>query len=426
MSISASAMACAMPLKSLEDDPRQLRVALFSGNYNYVRDGANQALNRLVEYLLRQGAAVRVYSPTSKNPSFAPVGDLVSIPSMPFPFGRGEYRVAWPIPRHIRADIEAFRPNIFHISLPLFLGSSALSLSRKLGLPAIASMHTRFETYPRYYGLGMLERPITDILRRFYSQCDAVVAPSESAARVMEQQGMAEGVRIWTRGIDTKVFNPAQRDPAWRREQGFSDTDVVVAFLGRLVMEKGLDVVAATMNQLAERGTRAKMLVIGDGPARDWLEKKMPDALFLGQQSGAALGKAVASADILFNPSTTETFGNVTLEAMASGLPVIGADATGSKSLIEHGRTGFLSPPDNIEGFVSGLELYLNNHDVRRAHGAAGLCASKAYEWDSVNQAMVQTYFEVQQIAAGRSKYAAPAPAPTTPDRHLNGSVAHR
>jgi phosphatidylinositol alpha 1,6-mannosyltransferase len=382
------------------DDPRRLRVALFSGNYNYVRDGANQALNRLVEYLLRRGAAVRVYSPTSENPSFEPVGDLVSVPSVPVPFGRGEYRIAWPIPRHTQDDLSAFRPNVCHISLPIFLGSSALKLSRRMGVPTVASMHTRFETYPSYYGLGMLEGPITGLLRRFYNQCDAVVAPSESAARMMELQGMSEGVRIWTRGIDTDIFHPSRRSFEWRRQHGFADTDVVIAFLGRLVMEKGLEVVAATIERLKARGVDHKMLVIGEGPAREWLTNRMPDAVFVGHQSGPALGTAIASAEILFNPSTTETFGNVTLEAMASGLPVVAANAPGSSSLVCHGRTGLLVPPGDIEGFAHGLQHYLGDRTLRFTDGRAALRASEAYEWDSVNEAMIEAYFVAQRLAS--------------------------
>src|SRR6185503_308240 len=132
-----------------------LRIALFSGNYNCVRDGANRALNRLVAHLLDRGAAVRVYSPTVRAPAFAPAGDLVSVPSLRIP-GRSEYRIAMGLPAALRADVRAFAPTHVHVSCPDLLGTSAQALARSLGAPIVASMHSRFEAYPVHYGLDFL------------------------------------------------------------------------------------------------------------------------------------------------------------------------------------------------------------------------------------------------------------------------------
>ncbi|HEY9092834.1 glycosyltransferase, partial [Parasphingorhabdus sp.] len=163
-----------------------LRIALYSGNYNFVRDGANQALNRLAEYLLRQGAAVRVYSPTTDTPAFEPTGDLISVPSFAFP-GRGEYRFPTHISASARRDLAAFNPNIIQISSPDRVGHRMVSWARNRNIPVLASVHTRFETYPRYYNLAFLEPVIEAILRRLYRRCDALVAPSESMAQVLRQ-----------------------------------------------------------------------------------------------------------------------------------------------------------------------------------------------------------------------------------------------
>ncbi len=375
-------------------DASELRIALFSGNYNCVRDGANQALNRLVEYLLRRGAQVRVYSPTIDQPSFAPKGDLISLPSIPIPFGRGEYRIAWPIPRTVKEDIERFRPNICHISVPLFMGSSALRLAHAMNIPAVASMHTRFESYPRYYGLGFLERPLMAMLRRFYSNCNAVVAPCQSAADLMQIQGLADLVGIWSRGIDTDIFNPGRRSAHWRDEVGLGNDLPVIAFLGRLVMEKGLDEFVTSIGLLKQRGLKFRTLIIGEGPARDWFAHALPDAVFTGHIQGAELGRAIASADILFNPSSTETFGNVTLEAMACGLPVVAAQATGSSSIIEHGSNGLLVEIGDFEGYADALTTYLDNRNLRHKAGAAALAYSANFDWDQINEAMIQTYLK--------------------------------
>jgi len=226
-----------------------LRIALYSGNYNYVRDGANQALNQLVGYLLRQGAAVRVYSPTTDTPAFAPTGDLISVPSFAFP-GRGEYRFPTHISRRAKRDLVEFNPNIMQISSPDPVAQQMVTWARKRDIPILASVHTRFETYPRYYNLAFLEPVVEAILRRVYRRCDALVTPSESMAQVLRDQRMNYDVGIWSRGVDKDAFNPSQRDMAWRQSLGISDNEPVIGFLGRLVMEKGLDVFSDSIDEL--------------------------------------------------------------------------------------------------------------------------------------------------------------------------------
>ncbi len=369
-----------------------LRIALFSGNYNYVRDGANQALNRLVDYLLRSGANVRIYSPTVETPAFQATGELVSIPSLPFPAGRGEYRLAFGLTRTAKRDLEAFSPNLIHVSSPDFLGHSAVKFARKRKIPVVASMHTRFETYPRYYGLAFLEPAIEAILRRFYRRCDAVVAPSESMAQVLREQRMSYNIGIWTRGIDREIFNPAKRDLGWRKSLGLDPELPVIGFLGRLVMEKGLDVFSDAIDMLKHRQIRHAVLVVGDGPAREWFRGRLPEAVFAGFQGGHDLGRAVASMDVLFNPSVTETFGNVTLEAMACGVPVVAAKATGSENIVDDGMTGRLIKPGAISAFADALGEYCSDPAMRKAQGRAGIETSARYDWDIVNQALVDTY----------------------------------
>jgi glycosyltransferase involved in cell wall biosynthesis len=285
-------------------DASELRVALFTGNYNYVRDGANQALNRLVGYLLRHGATVRIYSPTVKNPAFPPTGELVHIPSFPVP-GRAEYRCPVMIPPRVKRDLQRFEPNIFHVASPEILGHRAVSLALRRRLPVVASVHTRFETYFRYYGMAFLEPVVEALLRRFYRRCDAIFAPSESMAQLLRDQRMSYDVGIWSRGIDRTIFQPERRCHDWRRSVGIEPDDVVIGFIGRLVMEKGLDVFADTIDQLERRQVRHKVLVVGEGPARDWFEKRLPEAIFAGFHQGENLGRAVASMDMLFNPSVT-------------------------------------------------------------------------------------------------------------------------
>jgi glycosyltransferase involved in cell wall biosynthesis len=377
-----------------------LRIALFSGNYNYTRDGANQALNRLVGSLLGLGAQVRVYSPTVAEPAFEPTGDLVGTPSFAMPFGRSEYRVPIGLGRKVRRDLEAFAPNIVHLSSPDPSGHAALRWAQEHDIPVLASVHTRFETYPRYYNMAFLEPLLIRMLRRFYNRCDALVTASQSMIDELRAMRMHDDISLWSRGVDRSIFASEKRDLAWRRSLGLADDDVAVVFLGRLVMEKGLDVFAETIVQLRKAQVPHKVLVIGDGPARGWFEQTLPGGIFAGFKTGAALGQALASGDIFFNPSITETFGNVTLEAMACGLPVVAAGATGAASLVDEGETGRLVPPgataiETATRFADAIAPYCTDPALRAAHGAAGEAKSRTYDWDAINRVVADNYIRL-------------------------------
>ena len=371
-----------------------LRVALFSGNYNYVRDGANQALNRLVGHLLSRGVHVRVYSPTSDHPAFEPTGDLVSIPSWPLPGKRSEFRFALGLSKSVEDDLAAFAPNLIHVSAPEVIGHRALTYARKHGLPVVASVHTRFETYPKYYHLGFLEPVFIRLLTGFYNKTDALMTPGQSMADLLRGWGVTKPIHIWSRGVDHDRFRPEARDLAWRRELGIADDEVAIGFLGRLVLEKGLDVFAEVSADLKAQGVRHKVLVVGEGPARDWFAERVPDAVFAGFQGGDDLCRAVASMDVLFNPSVTEAFGNVTLEAMASHVPVVAARATGAIDLIVDGVTGYLVPPRDHAAYADAIARLAQDDDLRRTVGAAGVARAAAYRWDRINEAVIDTYLE--------------------------------
>ena len=390
-------------LPTLANRTQDLRVALFSGNYNYVRDGANQALNRLVGYLLSQGAQVRVYSPVVEHPAFPATGDLVNVPSFSVP-GRGEYRIPSALPGRVRRDLADFAPNIVHVSSPDVTAHRAVTWARARGIPVMGSVHTRFDTYPRYYNMAWIEPVLTAILRRFYRRCDGLVAPSESMAQVLRDQRMNYDISLWSRGVDRTIFDAGRRDMAWRRSLGIADDEVVVGLFSRLVMEKGLDVFSDTIDELVSRGVKHRVLIVGEGPAREWFEARLPGAVFAGFQSGTDLGRAVASMDVLFFPSVTETFGNVTLEAMACALPAVCAEATGSESLVTDGVSGRLIPPGRIHAFAEAVRGYVENPALRATHGAAGEARSRDFSWDRINQAVADTYLRLirQKARAGK------------------------
>lgn len=368
-----------------------MRVALFSGNYNCVRDGANRALNRLVGHLLDRGAEVRVYSPTIAEPAFAPAGELVSVPSIPIP-GRSEFRIALGLPRSVRADIERFAPNIIHVSAPDLLGRGAQKLGRQLGIPVVASLHTRFETYFDYYGIGALRGLGEWHLRRFYQDSDRVLAPNKASAESLMAMGVApEDIAIWGRGIDPAAFAPALRDLSWRRSLGYRDDEIVPLFFGRLVIEKGIAVFADTIRMLRERGYPLRPLIVGTGPAEARFRALLPDAVFTGHLDGTALGRAVASADILINPSTTEAFGNVNLEAMASGLAVVSADVGSAQALIVPGRSGILVGAA-APALADAVAELIERPDLRFSLANEAHIAAGGYRWSDILDQVLLSY----------------------------------
>ena len=377
-----------------------LRIAIFSAVYDYILDGVALTLNRLVEQLERDNIEVRVYAPTAKTAAFPHAGDLVSVPSFAIP-GRSEYRCALVIGQAARRDLEAFQPNLIHIAVPDILGFHALRFARRQKIPVLASYHTRYDTYLDYYGFGMIRPAVSRYLKWFYSSVDKVCAPSASIAEDIEAAGYGRDIHVWSRGIDQQRFRLQKRSLQWRRNLGISDDEVVLLFVSRLVREKNLDMLVDVIEGLNERGVAFRSVIVGDGPERAFLEKRLPQTVFTGFLGGEDLPTAYASSDVFFFGSLTETFGNVTLEAMASGLPVVCATATGSRSLVEEGVTGFLGTPGKTEEFVTHLQRLLTSEDLRRSMGMASLERSGNYTQERSYREMRSIYDNLLKPTVG-------------------------
>ena len=366
-----------------------MRVALFSGNYNYVREGANQALNRLVSRGLDKGHHFRVYSPVTDTPAFEPTGELVPVPSVPIP-RRPEFRLATGLPRHVQDDVRRFAPDVVHVSAPDILGTRAQTFAKRLGVPLVASLHTRFETYFEHYGLGWA-RPLAEAhLRRFYRRSDHVLAPTPATVAEMRQLRGDGGASLWSRGVDRELFSPQRRDSEWRRQNGWRDHDIVLLFFGRLVLEKGVRDYVAIVRRLRENGIAVRPLVVGAGPAETEFGP-LGNAVLTGHLDGLELARAVASADILVHPSRTEAFGNVVLEAMASGLAVVAADTDSARGLIDQGRSGVLCE-HAIDAFSDEVAALAGDQKRRRELGAAARAESSRFSWDAASDSVLDAY----------------------------------
>jgi phosphatidylinositol alpha 1,6-mannosyltransferase len=399
---------------------RPLRIALFSGNYNYVKDGVALTLDRLVRYLERAGIPVLIFSPVGEMPAFESAGEVVPVPSVAIP-SRSEYCLSLGLPRRVRQRLAAFQPTLFHLTAPDLLGYRALQLAHAWNLPVVASYHTRFDTYLRFYGLGLLEWPLRRYLRHFYGRCHQVYPPSESMADLLRAEGIAGNVRIWSRGVDADRFAPAKRSPAWRRSLGVADGEVVVAFVGRLVKEKNTALLVRIFAAMAARGIPFRAMIVGDGPEGAALNAAVPDAIFTGFLHDEDLARAYASADVFLFPSESETFGNVTLEAMASGLPAVCAAASGSRSLVVEGTTGYLAPPGNTAAFVDRLGMLVADVALRARLGSAARERALEFDWNGILLQLHASYLEV--LAACDSPLEARASEPRAHSIHRPGRL---
>ena len=378
------------------------RVALFTGAYNHIADGVSLTLNRLVDHLERQGVEVRVFAPTVEEPAIDHAGTLVPVPSVPIP-GRSDYRLTLGITPSVRRELDAFDPTLYHVATPDLLGRHALSVARDTDTPVVSSYHTHFSSYLKYYYLDLFEPALWAYLRRFYEQCEQVYVPSTAIAEELRRHGITDGLRLWRRGVDTDRFAPRRRSSAWRQAHGIGDGEVVVAFVSRLVWEKGLDVYADVIRRLEQQGVPHRSVVVGDGPAREDLEARLPNATFTGFLKGDDLARAYASSDVFLFPSDTETFGNVTLEAMASGVPTIAADAAGSRDLVEHETTGLLCPPGDRDAFAEATKRLVLDASLRRSMSTAAHERAQHFTWPTILERMNAYYDEVLADSAAPS-----------------------
>jgi len=371
---------------------RGMRIALFSGAYNHIADGVSLTLNRLVAFLVREGAIVRVYAPTMSIPALQHAGTLVPVPSVTAP-GRPEYRICLGFGWSAHENLTELGADLFHIATPDLLGFAALKMARATGVPVVASYHTHFASYLRYYRFDRLEPLTWSYLRWFYGQCREVYVPSQSMIDVLETHDISGNLRLWPRGVDSSLFAPERRSSEWRESHGIDLDTPVVAFVSRLVAEKGLDVVIEVLKLLREKNIDHRALIVGDGPERAHIEGSLPGAVFTGRLTGEELATAYASSDIFLFPSDTETFGNVTLEALSSGLPVVVADATGSNDLVENGMNGFSAPPRDAGAFFKAVERLIIDSRLRHEMGVRARAGVQAYDWSYVLAQMV-TYYE--------------------------------
>lgn len=368
------------------------RIALYAGAYNHIRDGVSLTLNRMVKFLLSQGHEVLVLAPTNSHPVIEHAGKLSPVPSFQIP-GREDYQLSTYLTEELKQELEDFNPTVVHIATPDPVGWQMQKWAEDHNVAIACSFHTHFTSYLSYYNIGFLEGYAWHLLTKFYQQCHHTYVPSYGIADELRQHGVKHGLLLWTRGVDTNFYSPSKKCPALRQKLQIGEDEPVVLLACRLVWEKGLQIYVDVIKRLEAQGVRHKSVVAGDGPAREKLEQLLPNTIFLGSQTQQQLSCTYASSDIYIFPSHTETFGVTIAEAMASGLPVVVANASGPAMMVEHGVNGFMAPPSDSKAFFSYAKKLATSAGLRKRMSEAGRdIAVKTFHWHEAFNNLVNYY----------------------------------
>ena len=397
--------------------PAGLRIAVVTETYPPEINGVAGTVARLVEGFLGEGHRVELIRPlqpgvdtgvgsrgSARRAPSSPGRDTSgAIPDLSERLTRGMsipgyagLRMGLPAPRMLRRAWRSRRPDLVHIATEGPLGWSALRVARGLGIPVVSEFRTNFHAYSGHYGVGLLRPWVLDYLRWFHNRCALTMVPTRRLAGELEASGF-ERLQVVGRGVDAHRFNPRHRSVALRASWGAGPDELVAISVGRLAPEKNLELLVQTDRLMRSTRPGMRLVVVGDGPARSWLEGRIPGAIFVGRRMGDDLATHYASADLLLFPSLTETFGNVTLEAMASGLPVIAFDYGAAGSHVTHGVHGWLAPFGEAEVFAGLGLLAAGDPDSVRRFGAVARRQAESMSW----QHIVRQVLEIHREAIG-------------------------
>jgi phosphatidylinositol alpha 1,6-mannosyltransferase len=370
-----------------------MRIAHFAGTMRPGHDGVTRVLYRMTTALSAAGVDHVFVSPIVPPMAERNV-PMIEVPSVAFPLYR-DYRLATPGSRYFGKQVLSFRPDLLHIHSPCSLGYAAVRFGQRFNIPVVATYHTHFASYAKYYNIPMLEPFGWSYLRRLYDGCDQISVPSMPILDELWAHGFRR-LHHLPHGVDASMFNPGFRSYAWRQSHGIAADKKLLLFAGRLVWEKDLRTLAAMHARLTRERNDVVLALAGDGPVRKELEDLMPGAVFLGQLNGQDLSHAYASSDLFVFPSTTETFGNVIIEAMASGTVPVCAREGGAAGVVQHGVTGLLATPRDPDDLCAAATYLLDNPARREAMALQGLEFARRQSWHNIFQRMIESYREVR------------------------------
>lgn len=366
---------------------RTLRVAVVTETYPPEVNGVALTLARVVQGLRDFDHDVQLIRPRQAAEAGAAVEEAgleqVLVHGIPIP-RYPNLRMGMPAGRLLQALWSQQRPDVVHVATEGPLGWSALQAVSRLRLPISSDFRTNFHSYSKHYGLGWLQQPVMAYLRRFHNRTHCTMVPTEGLRAELQQHGFHR-LQVVSRGVDLSQFDPAHRSEALRQSWGAAPGDTVLLCVGRLASEKNLDTLIEAFQRIRAGRTDTRLVLVGDGPLRAPLLQQCPDAVFAGQRSGLDLAAHFSSADLFLFPSLTETFGNVTIEAMASGLPVLAFDYAAAAELIREGVEGRLVPRGDNAAFVkSALELSAESRGQWQRYGASARQRALSLGWRQI------------------------------------------
>lgn len=364
---------------------RPLRIAVVTETWPPEVNGVATTMARVVDGLHARNHDLQLVRPRQGDTDSARHAgrfEEVLVRGLPIP-RYPHLRMGLPSTRTLASLWKQRRPDIVHIVTEGPLGWSALRAARRLGLPVTSDFRTNFHAYSRHYRIGWLHQSIAGYLRRFHNGTAYTMVPTDALRRELEAGGF-ERTLVVARGVDTQRYGTQHRSDALRRAWGAAPGDTVVVHVGRLAPEKNLETLLLAVAAMRRVNTRVRLVLVGDGPLRADLQARCPDAVFAGLRTGADLAAHYASGDLFLFPSLTETFGNVTLEAMASGLPVLAYDYAAAAQVIKHGRNGMLAAVDDRAAFACMAAALASNPAAAREMGWHARHTAQSLDWDCV------------------------------------------
>ncbi|MEN0106647.1 MAG: glycosyltransferase family 1 protein [Pseudomonas sp.] len=344
-----------------------LHIALISETFPPEINGVANTLGRLCAGLRERGHHLQLVRPRQRvDDGQKSTDDLLLTRGWPLPGYPGLQWGQASMHKLLRRW-KRQRPDVLYIATEGPLGLSALRAARRLRIPVISGFHTNFQQYSSHYGLGLLTRLLTNYLRWFHNRSQLTLVPSASQSLELQRRSF-ERVHLLARGVDSQLFHPAKRSSALRTEWDLAEDEVAVLHVGRIAVEKNLSLLVRSFRALQQRHPeqRMRLILVGDGPQRAALQKELPDAVFCGMQRDQALAAHYASADLFLFPSLSETFGNVLLEALASGLAVVAFDQAAAGQHIRHGHNGALAMPGDEAAFIDSASWLLEDPETLR------------------------------------------------------------
>lgn len=364
---------------------RPLRIALVTESYPPEINGVANTVARVVAGLRARAHVVQLVRPRQGRHDRAgqrePHEEILTR-GMPIPM-YGSLRIGLPSGHTLTQLWSSRRPDMVHIATEGPLGWSALQAALKLKLPVCSDFRTNFHAYSAFYGAAWLRRPIMAYLRHFHNRCHYTMVPTDALRRELAAEGFSP-LSVVARGVDTGLFAPHKRSAALRAEWGVAEGDVVALYVGRLAAEKNLDVLLRAFQHLRARQPTARLVVVGDGPARKSLQAQCRQAVFTGFKRGEELAACYASGDIFLFPSLTETFGNVTLEAMASGLALLAFNDAAAGQIVIHHHNGLLAPRSDAAAFCRFACDLADDGELRLRLGTQARKKALEMGWDSI------------------------------------------